>query len=198
MARRPLREVLFRVVDDVVGSERPDEIEVVGAADGGDLGREGLRDLDEERADTAGGAVDENAVSRLDTAPTESLDCRQRRQRHRSRLLERDVRGLRRDPVGRDDSVLGERLDAHPEDLVAASEPRHGPADRLDGAGEVRPELDVRGATQPFRLPDEEWLAAEPVPVDRVHRGGLTRTSTWSSFGVGTSTSRSSSTSGGP
>ena len=46
------------VVDDVVGAERPDEVELRPAGDAGDLGAHRLRDLDRERADVARGAVD--------------------------------------------------------------------------------------------------------------------------------------------
>ena len=44
-------EVGRRVVDDVVGADRPDELEVPGAGHAGHLGAKGLRDLNGERAD---------------------------------------------------------------------------------------------------------------------------------------------------
>ncbi len=58
-----------RVVDHVVRAERPDEIGLVAAADPGHLRAHRLRDLDGERPDVAGGALDEHPVAGLDCAP---------------------------------------------------------------------------------------------------------------------------------
>jgi hypothetical protein len=46
-------EVLLGVVDDVLCPERPDQLDVPGAGDAGDIGPERLGDLDGKRPDAA-------------------------------------------------------------------------------------------------------------------------------------------------
>ena len=59
-------EVVAGVVDDVVGADRTDQVHVPGAAHAGDLGPERLGDLHRERADAAGGTIDEDLLAGLD------------------------------------------------------------------------------------------------------------------------------------
>ena len=66
VARAFLGEVLPRVVDDVVGTERADQLDVPGAGHAGHLGTEGLRDLDGERPHATGRPVDQDLLSGLD------------------------------------------------------------------------------------------------------------------------------------
>src|SRR5204862_7075557 len=74
------REVLLRVVDHAVGTERPRLLDVARPADRCHRARaESLRDLHRERADGAGRAVDEHALARLETAVV--AKCLQRGQR---------------------------------------------------------------------------------------------------------------------
>jgi hypothetical protein len=53
------------VVDDVVGAEGADQVGLGGAADPGDLGPEGLGELDGVAADAAGGADDQDFLPGL-------------------------------------------------------------------------------------------------------------------------------------
>ena len=62
-------EVLLGVVDDVVGAERSDEIDVPRAAHAGHLRSECLGDLHGERAHASRRAVDQDLLSRLEPAP---------------------------------------------------------------------------------------------------------------------------------
>jgi hypothetical protein len=57
-------EVGFRVVDDMVGTERPDHVDVTGAAHTRDLGAQRLGDLDGERAHAARRACDQHRLAR--------------------------------------------------------------------------------------------------------------------------------------
>jgi len=68
------REVLLGVVDDGIGADGPDEVDVPGAAHAGHLGTERFGDLDGEGADAAGRTVDQDLLSRLHPSPVpESL-----------------------------------------------------------------------------------------------------------------------------
>ena len=71
-----LREVLVPVVDDLVGAERPDELDVVGAADGRDVGAEVLGELHGRRAERARRAVDDDPPALADASlRSESSAC---------------------------------------------------------------------------------------------------------------------------
>jgi hypothetical protein len=60
-----LREVLPRVVDDLVGAEGPDELDMLRARDAGDVRTEVLRQLDRRRAERPRRAVDQEALARF-------------------------------------------------------------------------------------------------------------------------------------
>ena len=59
-------EVVAGVVDDVVGAERADQVDLGGAAHAGDLGAERLGDLHGERADASRRADDQHLLPGLD------------------------------------------------------------------------------------------------------------------------------------
>ena len=106
-----LRVVDLRVVDDVVGAERADEVQLVGAGDAGHLGAHRLRDLDGERADVARRADDQDLVARLDrsaVATAEALEREDRRVREGCRFLERHAGRHRCERLLRRADVLGE------------------------------------------------------------------------------------------
>ena len=93
-------EVVGRVVDDVVGTDGADHLEIPRAADAGHLRPERLGDLDRERADAAGRPVDEDPLAGLHAAVVaQGLERDHRGHRNRGGLLERDVRGLGRQRV---------------------------------------------------------------------------------------------------
>ena len=66
VARSALPEVLLGVVDDMVGPDRADHVQVLRAGHAGDLGTERLGDLHGERAHASRRPVDENLLPRLD------------------------------------------------------------------------------------------------------------------------------------
>ena len=59
-------EILLRVIDDAIGAEGADQVDISGAADAGDFRAEGFGDLHGEGADAAGGAIDEDLLARLE------------------------------------------------------------------------------------------------------------------------------------
>src|ERR1700730_3762076 len=60
------REVDFRVVDDMVGSDRSDQVHVSRAADAGHFRSQRLRNLYREATDAARGSVDQHLLPGLD------------------------------------------------------------------------------------------------------------------------------------
>ena len=66
-----LGEVLFGVIDDLIGAQRLHVFQPRGAADPGDFCAVVLRKLDCGRADSAGRAVDQHLLAGLDFAPAQ-------------------------------------------------------------------------------------------------------------------------------
>src|SRR5207244_9011370 len=58
-------EVLSRVIDDMIGAYRSDQLHVCGAANGGHVGSERLRDLDREGAHASSRTVDQDLLPSL-------------------------------------------------------------------------------------------------------------------------------------
>ena len=138
--RRPVGEVLRRVVDDVRGAERAHQLDVARAAHPGDLGAQRRRDLDGVRADPAAGPVDEHPLAGLHLAHVpDPAQGRRRRHGDRGRLLEGQARRLGHHLVCRGARVLGERAPEEAEHLVAGLQPAHVRADRLHHARRVDP-----------------------------------------------------------
>src|SRR5205814_6402326 len=67
-------EVLLRVVDDMVGADGADEIDLPSAAHAGDLRSEGLRKLNRVGSDASGGPDDQHLLARLDAPGLQTLD----------------------------------------------------------------------------------------------------------------------------
>ena len=141
------RVVDLRVVDDVVGAERPDEFDLVGAADAGHLGARRLRDLDGERTDIAGApsmSTWSPALERATVAAAQALEREDRRVRQRRGILERHPARHRFErPLGGAD-VLGEGTLAEreqvSEDSIAGPELVCSGPDGLDDASDIEPE----------------------------------------------------------
>src|SRR5204863_343958 len=70
------REVLGAVVDDLVGADRADQLDVVRAADPDDLRAVRLRKLHGERADAAGRAVDQHLLPAFEATGVNEGDQR--------------------------------------------------------------------------------------------------------------------------
>ena len=164
--RTERREVLARVVDDMVGAERSDQLDVAGAAYAGDLGPEGLRDLDGIGADAARGAVDQHLLALLQAARIpEAVERGKCRRRDGGGFLERQVGRHREDGLLRRLGVFGGRTDAGPEDQVTGLEPGDSLTDGGDLAGHVEPRHAVARASETRRQTDQERRALDGEDV---------------------------------
>ena len=168
------REVLRRVVDDVVGAERRHEVELRGAAHSGDIGGQGLGQLHRIASDSPGGTDDENSLPGLDPAGVgQGLQSRACRDRDDGGLLEGQVRGLGCQLVLSDGGVLGERPAGDAEHLVAHGEPGDRRPDFDDGAGDVEAGHAVLRPTESETDdPEQVGPTGHHVPGTSVETGG--------------------------
>src|SRR6266542_2546661 len=199
-----LGEVLLGVVDDRVGADRPDEVGVPGAAHAGHLGTERLGDLDGERADAAGRAVDQDLLPWLHVRRvTQRLQGRARGGGNGRGLLEGDRGRLRDDLVARGARVLGEgagdiEVGAGSEDLVPGVQICDLPTDLGDRAGNVRPRTPCLGRRSPAPRRATYGTPLTMTPSARLRPAACTRISTSFSPTTGLSISSGARTSGGP
>ena len=167
---RGYSEVLFRVVDDLVGSEGLYEFQIRGAAHSGDLRSEGLRQLDGRGAERPGGTVDEHLLPRADAPSPEKIQRTGRSPRDRGGFLEGHVRRLEgAGALFSQAGVLGIRPDTEPEDLVPRFESAHLFADGRHFSGEVRSEDALPRSEEPEDEPNEEWVRLSLTDVPRGH-----------------------------
>jgi hypothetical protein len=156
----------------VVRADRPDQVHVSGAAHAGHLRAERPGDLYGERSHATRRTVDQHLLPRL--YPPQVAHAHQGGvpgQRHRSRLLQRQVGRFQLDHPVRDAHVLGERSVGFAEHLVAGTEPGHAAADRLHPTREV-PATDLRpGPAEPEHQARQVRVAPHDVPVSGVDRG---------------------------
>src|SRR5204863_5644949 len=92
-----LGEVLFRVINHVIGTERSDQLQVFRAANAGYFRAEGLGDLDGKCPDTARGTIDQNLLPCLQTRRIAQTLQRYQCSRDRGGLLEGSVSRLQSD-----------------------------------------------------------------------------------------------------
>jgi hypothetical protein len=154
------------VVDDVVRTDRPDQVHVPRAAHAGHVRSERLRDLNGEGAHAPRRTDDQDLLPWLDPSViAQTLQRGQRGQRYGRRLLERQVGRLQFHERFRDACVLGKatRRDVGVH-LVTRPKPRHLLADRLDLPGHVAPETTVLRYAQPDRSHDVRQASHE-MPV---------------------------------
>ncbi len=164
------------VVDHVIGAQGAHEIQLVGARHAGDLGVHGLRDLDDERADVAGRAVDQDAVAGPDrpaVATPKPLEREDRRVRQRGGLLERHAGRHRLEGLLARAGVLGEGAGVPGrehvgEDLVAGLEAGHAGPDRLDDARRIDPDAVIPGRAEAHEQAHEARLGLQSVEVGAV------------------------------
>src|SRR6516164_8888352 len=87
-----LREILLRVINDVICANGSDHVDVPRTAYTGHLGAERLSDLHGERTHASCRAVNQDPLPRLNLPlVAKSLQCGERRDWCRSRLLKTDV-----------------------------------------------------------------------------------------------------------
>src|SRR5436190_21970650 len=88
-----LREILFGVINHLIGSERSDHFQIAGAANPSYIGAERFGDLDSECTHASRGAVDQDLLARLNLSfIAHSLQCADTRDVDRGCLLNRNVR----------------------------------------------------------------------------------------------------------
>jgi len=170
-------EILLGVVDDLIGSDRADQVRVPRTADPGDGRAERPGDLHGERANAARCPVDQDLLAGLDPASVaQAHQGGDGRHRHGGRLLEGQRSWLAGQQVLGDGDVLAETAARYQrEHLVAGTELSHVPADRLHLPGHVATQDAELRAAQPQRAgyqPRDVGLASHDVPVVGIDRGG--------------------------
>jgi hypothetical protein len=163
-------ETLLRVIDDLVGADRAEEVHVPRAGHGGDARPERPGDLDGERPHAAARSVDQHPLpgphARLGA---QALQGREPRDGEGRGLLERQAARLRPQAVLGGRHGLGEGPVPRPEDLVAGLEARHVAAGGLDLPGQVGAPDAAPGI--PHQRGDEVRQPPHEVPVGGVDRG---------------------------
>src|SRR5215468_1640869 len=128
---------------------------------------ERLGDLHSKGGYASRRAVDQNLLPRLNLFfVTTSLQCSQRRERHRSRLLERQVIGLPRQCRLGNAYILGQRPAAQAEHWVTWLELGHSPANCLDFTGHVRAQSRHLWLAQPRSDTKHVGHTSYQVPVN--------------------------------
>jgi hypothetical protein len=170
------RKVVAGVVDDVVGAERTDEVELGGTGDAGDLRAERLGDLYRVAANPARCADHQHSLPRLKTTVVgQCLEGGRARDRHHRGLLEREAHRLLSKFVRPGHGILGERPAAHPVHLVPDCELSHPGPDGGYVARQISPGHPVpRSPEAEAGDPHQVGLAGHQVPraaveASRVH-----------------------------
>ena len=138
---------------------------------GGDRVVRELRELYEQAADPAGGAVDEHRLSCLEREPVEQLQRSRTSQRHRGRLRDVEVRRSSADPFGGELGVLG--IGA-PTGATNRAQPPH----RITDGKAVDMRADLRHPACELVPDDVGRLDLRPARIspvaciDRIHAGG--------------------------
>ena len=168
-------EVFAGVVDDAVGAERADQVDVASAAHGGHVGAQVDRDLHGERTDATGGTVDQNPLPGGHLGNV--AETRQRGvggQWHCRCLLWGELFRLGGQQIRGYADVLGERAVGLAIDLVAGTELSYAVSDRLHNPGEVGAAHGDPGVSQAHRSgvhqPRDKGIASHEVPVTGVER----------------------------
>jgi hypothetical protein len=166
--------VLAGVVDDVVGTQRPDRLDLRRPAHAGDLGSVRLGDLDGEAAHPARGADDQHPLAGPHLpVVVHRLQGGEPGDRRGRGLLGRQ-RGRTGHQFGRAGGrVLGEAGRADAVDLVAGPEPAHPRADGDHRAGQGAPGVGRRGtADAEAGRPDRVGQPGHHVPGAHVDARG--------------------------
>jgi hypothetical protein len=131
-------EILERVIDHTVRAERANHLDILSAANGGDIGAIVGGDLHGKSADAAGSAVYYNCLPRRYFPRV--AECLQRRKpgnRQRCRLLMRHTQRLEGNFLNLGAGVLGEGPVATAENRVAGCETRDLFSNRFDDARSI-------------------------------------------------------------
>src|SRR5438876_1956230 len=157
-----LGEILFRVINDAIGADRSDKIEIACATNSRDLCAKRLGDLHGEGSYTSGRAVDQNLLPGLNLSLAQALQRGKSGQRNRGGLLKRNVQRLDDQGSFGSNCILGQRAPTDAEHFVARFELRDVLADRFHLAGNVTAEPRVSWFAQ------SENQAIKPCVADHV------------------------------
>ncbi len=138
---RACGEVFARVIDNVVGAERAEQLDVTCAADCGHLRAKGLGNLDGEGGDSASAAVDEDSLIGLQmTFVAQGYQRSYRSDRNSGGMFERDGSRFVTQSCFGSDGIFGASTASRSEDFIARAEAGDPGADLLDDTGEIEPE----------------------------------------------------------
>jgi hypothetical protein len=166
-------EILHPVVDDFVCADRADEIHAFGAGHGRDRRPQPPGDLHREGSHAASSPIDQDSLACLDPRfVAETLQRGQARDVESGRLLGRQRRGLRGQPVFSGRRVFREAAVAPSEDLVPRLEPRDLLPHGDHSAGKVDAADAILGCTESTDA-DEVRRASRDVTVQGVDRRGV-------------------------
>src|SRR6266542_6764933 len=170
---RTFREILFRIIDDVICAERSNQIDIPCAAYAGHICTERFRDLHGERADASGRTVNQDLLPGLNFSfVAEGLQCRDSSYIDRSRFLKRQVRRFERNcSVCARTYVLGEGPGFPAEHFITWFELRDVFADGFNCSCKVNTQPRVLWFSQsnPHHAHDL-GRAFNEMPVEWIHR----------------------------
>src|ERR1700680_4018009 len=136
--------VLFRVVNDVIGTDRSDQVNVVGTADAGSLRAKCLGDLHGKCPDASGGTIDQDLLPRFDVPRVAQTLQSNKRGRDRRSLFETEVAWLGNHcSVTPGADVLGESACPYSKNFLARFKLGHILANRFNHSREVRSRASV-------------------------------------------------------
>src|SRR4029077_15100547 len=146
----PIGEILFGIINHVIGSDGTDKIDIARAANAGHFCAERFRDLHRESANASGRAVHQDLLTGLNVAfVAETLQRGDSRDWNRSRFFEYDVVGLGRDGAVRQNAnVLGKRAGLSTEHFVTGFEIGYIFADGFNGSGVIDTDARLLGLAQ--------------------------------------------------
>src|SRR5687768_6545265 len=121
-----LREVLFRVIDDMIGAQQTNHVGVGRATNSSNFRLEGLRDLNREHAHATGRAHDQDSMAGSNfSTVAKRLQCREGRSGYHCGLFEGETERLSRKILRRRTGVFSECSLTRSEYSVARSKLRH-------------------------------------------------------------------------
>jgi hypothetical protein len=168
-----VREVLRRVVDNLVGAYRPDHLHVPRAAHADHVSAQRLGHLHREGAHASGSTVHQHALAWLQLpVVAQRLKGRLAGKRDRGCFSEAEALRLGHQILLAAADVLGERPPAPSEHLVAGLHAGHVGPDPLHHAGYVHAGNGPLGSGEPRHRAHEEGLPSHGQPVQGVDRRG--------------------------
>src|SRR5215472_7306104 len=173
VALATLGEIRLGIVNDLIGADGSDHVNISCAANAGHVSSERLRDLHSKRAHASRRTVNQNLPFEVNlpvvaqSASPKPLQCGQSRNRYRSRLLKRHVRRLQNHFFFGGEHILCKGPTAGAEYLIAWFELLDVPAYRFHMACHIHAKSLILWFSHTSG--DAKWVryAAHKVPVIR-------------------------------